>query len=141
MPPIGKKESIKAKHLQSFLLKGLQNRRLDCLQHLPVVNDYEAEMQLAFLTDTHQANDVLQPIASRDLRQWLEKAIVKLPVKCGEAFRLCYPHELSHKEIAGIMHISARTVEGHIRQGLNQLRQQLGNIPAHLLPSLLFLLR
>lgn len=141
-----RKESIEADRLQSFLYKWLQNRCLDYLKHRMVVNDYEAEvrlaeMRIAFLAESADSNDILQRLASHDLRNLLEEAIGKLPVKCGEAFRLCYLHDLSHKEIAAVMHISVRTVEGHIRQGLNYLRQHLGNAPLCILSFLLSLFR
>ncbi len=141
-----KKESIEAERLQSFLYKWLQNRCLDYLKHRMVVNDYQAEvrlaeMRMAFLAEPADTDDVLQHLASRQVMELLEEAIRKLPAKCSEAFRLCYLHDLSHKEIAGIMHISVRTVEGHIRQGLNHLRLHLKNIPIGLWPALLSLFR
>lgn len=141
-----KKAAIEADRLESFLYKWLQNRCLDYLKHRMVVNDYQAEarlaaMRIAFLDESADANDVLRQITSRDLRKVLEEAIAKLPDKCSEAFRLCYLHELSHKEIAGIMQISVRTVEGHIRQGLNHLRNSLRNMSISLLSALLLLCR
>lgn len=42
-----------------------------------------------------------------------------------QAFRLAYFHDMSRKEIAEIMGISPRTVEGHIRQALAFLREDL----------------
>lgn len=127
-----RKKTIEADRLESFLYKWLQNRCLDYLKHRTVVNDYEAQirlarMRIAFLSESADSNDVLKEVVSRDLRSLLEEAIGKLPPKCAEAFRLCYFHELSHKEIADAMCISVRTVEGHIRQGLNHLRVYLRN--------------
>lgn len=141
-----RKATIEAEHLQSFLYKWLQNRCLDYLKHRTVVNDYEAEirlaeMRIAFLTESAESNDVLKQVESRELRSLLEEAIGKLPAKCAEAFRLCYLHDLSHKEIAGVMHISVRTVEGHIRQGLNCLRAYLRDVAIGLSSAVFFLFR
>lgn len=141
-----RKATIEAEHLQSFLYKWLQNRCLDYLKHRSVVNDYEAqirlaEMRIAFLAESVDSNDVLKEVESRDLRSLLEEAIAKLPAKCAETFRLCYLHDLSHKEIAGILHISVRTVEGHIRQGLNCLRSYLRHMAICLSSAIFFFFR
>lgn len=127
-----RKATIQAEHLQSFLYKWVQNKCLDYLKHRRVVNDYEAEvrlaeMRLAFLAESADSNEVLKQIVSHDLRSLLEEIIGKLPPKCATTLRLCYLHDLNHKEIADIMQISVRTVEGHIRQGLNYLRNYLHN--------------
>lgn len=127
-----RKATIQAEHLQSFLYKWVQNKCLDYLKHRRVVNDYEAEvrlaeMRLAFLAESADSNEVLKQIVSHDLRSLLEEIIGKLPPKCATTLRLCYLHDLNHKEIADIMQISVRTVEGHIRQGLNYLRTYLHN--------------
>lgn len=141
-----RKAAIEAEHLQSFLYKWLQNRCLDYLKHRTVVNDYEAEirlaeMRIAFLSESADSNDVWKQVENRDLRSLLEEAIGKLPPKCAETFRLCYLHDLSHKEIAGILHISVRTVEGHIRQGLSSLRSYLRHRAICLSSAIFFLFR
>lgn len=139
-----RKETIQVEHLQSFLYKWLQNKCLDYLKHRKVVNDYEAEvrlaeMRIAFLTESADSNEVLKQIVSHDLRNLLEEIIGKLPAKCAEILRLCYLHDLSHKEIADIMQISVRTVEGHIRQGLIYLRAYLQNTAIYILYATFFL--
>lgn len=141
-----RKETIEADRLQSFLYKWLQNRCLDYLKHRMVVTDYEAEvrlaeMRIAIFAESAETNEVLQQVVARDVRSLLEEAIGKLPAKCAEAFRLCYLHDLSHKEIAVLLQVSVRTVEGYIRQGLNYLRVYLKNIPIIILYSTFFLLR
>ena len=60
-----------------------------------------------------------------NLLETIELSVKKLPPKCAEAFRLCYYRNMSHKEVAAMMHISPRTVEGHIHAALTFLRSKL----------------
>lgn len=128
-----KKKEIDAQNLQSFLYKSLQNNCLNYLKHQRVVEEYEARMHIAkaridFLCERTDSNDVFKQIQDRDLREIIELSVSKLPPRTAEAFRLCYYHDLSHKEIAVAMNISARTVETHIRQAILFLREDLKDI-------------
>ena len=84
-----------------------------------------AEARIAFWGESTDSNDVLKSVINQDLREIIELSVNKLPPKCAQAFRLAYFHDISHKEIAEIMGISPRTVEGHIRQALAFLRKDL----------------
>ena len=61
----------------------------------------------------------------QEIRREIESSIEKLPPKCAQAFRLFYFHDVSQKEIAEVMGISVRTVEGHIHNALKHLREDL----------------
>lgn len=92
-------------------------------KHQMVVDEYEsrvriAEARIAFWGESTDSNDVLRSVINQDLREIIELSVNKLPPKCAQAFRLAYFHDMSRKEIAEIMGISPRTVEGHIRQAL-----------------------
>lgn len=124
------KRSIRPDNIHSFLFKWLQNSCLNYIKHQMVVDEYEsrvriAEARIAFLNETSDGNEVLKSVMDRNLREIIEQSVDKLPPKCAQAFRLAYFHDLSHKEIAEIMEISPRTVEGHIRQALVFLREDL----------------
>lgn len=128
-----RKQTIEAENIQSFLYKWLQNNCLNYLKHRMVVEEYEsrvrlAEARMAFEDSQTDANDVFRQVTDRNLREVIEDSVNKLPPKCAQAFRLCYFHDLTHKEIAKIMDISPRTVEGHIRQAILFLRKDLRNI-------------
>lgn len=125
-----RKHLIEAENIRSFLYKWLQNNCLNYLKHQVVVEEYEARVRLAearvsYWENMADSNDVLKQIIDKDLYQMIEEAVEKLPPKCAQAFRLCYFHDLSHKEIAEIMNISSRTVEGHIRRAILFLRSDL----------------
>ena len=105
------KKMIDADNIRSFLFKWLQNRCLNYLKHQMVVEEYEAririaEARIAFLNDKTDTNDVLKQVIDHDLRELIETSVMKLPPKTAEAFRLCYYHDLPHKEIAEVMCIS-----------------------------------
>lgn len=124
------KKVIAPDNIQSFLFKWIQNSCLNHIKHQMVVDEYEsrvriAEARLAFLDEN---NDVLKSVINQDLRQIIELSVHKLPPKCAQAFRMAYYQDLSHKEIAQKMGISPRTVEGHIRQALVFLREDLKDL-------------
>ena len=127
------KKLIDADNIQSFLYKWLQNRCLNYLKHQLVVEEYEAririaEARIAFFNNKTDSNDVLKQVISQNIREVVELSVEKLPPKTAEAFRLCYYHDLSHKEIAMIMAISHRTVESHIRHAVLFLREDLKDL-------------
>ena len=86
---------------------------------------WEQKKRIAFWGESTDSNDVLRSVINQDLREIIELSVNKLPPKCAQAFRLAYFHDMSRKEIAEIMGISPRTVEGHIRQALAFLREDL----------------
>jgi RNA polymerase sigma-70 factor (ECF subfamily) len=128
-----RKHTIEADNIQSFLFKWVQNHCLNYLKHRAVVEEYEAQVRLAnarilFLDSMSDSSDTFLQLMHRNLREVVEESIRKLPPKCAEAFRLCYFEDMSHREIAEAMHISPRTVEGHIRQAILFLRDELRHI-------------
>lgn len=137
------KRLIDAANLQSFLYKCLQNNCLNYLKHQGIVQDYEAKIRIAearieFLCEKTDNNEVLKQIQDHDLREVIELSVSKLPPRAAEAFRLCYYHDLSHKDIAVAMNISPRTVETHIRQAILFLREDLKDISLLLATFTLF---
>jgi len=128
-----RKGSIHADNIQSFLFKCLQNKCLNFIKHQMVEEEYEsrvriAEARIAYLAETTDNNHVLEQVMNRDLREIIEKSVEKLPPKCAQAFRLCYFHDVDRKEVAELMGISPRTVDGHIQQALNFLREDLKDL-------------
>jgi RNA polymerase sigma-70 factor (family 1) len=127
------KETIQADNIQSFLFKCLQNKCLNYIKHQMVEEEYEsrvriAEARIAYLAETSDANHVFEQVMDLDLREIIEKSVEKLPPKCAQAFRLCYFHDVDRKEVAELMGISPRTVDGHIQQALNFLREDLKDL-------------
>lgn len=127
------KHKIQADNIYSYLFRWTQNKCLNHLKRRMMVEEYELQVRLAesrmtFFDQMTDTNDVFTQVVNRDLRELVEKTINKLPPKCAQAFRLCYFQHLSHKEIAEIMGMSSRTIEGYIQQALQALRQDLKNL-------------
>jgi RNA polymerase sigma-70 factor (ECF subfamily) len=128
-----RRKEMDATNIRPFLYKWIQNSCLNHLKHLAVVEEYDARVRLAeeriaFLERMTDENEVFNRVAGKNLLEVIEASIQKLPPKCAQAFRLCYFHDMSHKEIAEVMHISRRTVEWHIRQAILFLRSDLRGI-------------
>lgn len=128
-----RKKAIEATNIPAFLYRWLQNDCLNYLKHQMIADEYEAririaEGRLAFWNNRTDGNDVLKQFIDRDLREIIEISVNKLPPKCAQAFRLCYFHDLSHREVADVMNISVRTVDGHIHQALTALRKDLKHL-------------
>ncbi len=128
-----RKHLIQADNIYSFLFKWLQNNCLNWMRHQTVVEAYEEQMRLAEARKTYwdrqlNTNDLPRRLIDEDLLETIELAVKKLPPKRAEAFRLCYYRNMSHKEVAAMMKISPRTVEGHIHAALTFLRSKLRHI-------------
>lgn len=65
------------------------------------------------------------------LRTWIDE----LPARRREAFELSRFSDLSYDEIASVMQVSPRTVESHIRDALEHLRERLLEYEPDLLQS------
>jgi RNA polymerase sigma-70 factor (ECF subfamily) len=73
-----------------------------------------------------------------DLKKHLEDIINALPPKCRGVYELSRLEHKSNKEIAAILNISEKTVEGHLTKALHYIRLGVSNM---LLVSIVFLLK
>lgn len=55
----------------------------------------------------------------------VERAVAELPPRCREVFTLTRDHHMSYDEVAGVLHISSKTVEIHMGRALALLREKL----------------
>lgn len=126
------------KGIVSYLYRAVTTRSLNLLRHkniaavrmetLEAIND----RRLEFIDNTTPH----ETVENSDIEQGINEALLQLPDKCREAFRLSYIHGLKSKEIADTMNISVRTVEAHIYKALRILREKLKYL---LVLTLLFL--
>lgn len=61
----------------------------------------------------------------KEMQETVNKAVSKMPGKMQQVYILSRQQGLSHKEIAGYMHISVETVKKHIQHALNLIRKDL----------------
>lgn len=117
----------------SFLFKNVQNKCLNHLKHKMVIESYEAEVRIAknrllYIMESTDGNAVYAQVIKQDVSAILRQAIEKLSPKCARACYLYYFRDYSVKEIAQILNVSPRTVEGYIYQALITLRKELKDI-------------
>lgn len=96
---------------------------------------YEVYRQLKKSYSKQEINDELinaleeQPttrqVEYKQLVEGVSFVINNLPPKCKEVYHLSRNESLSHKDIAGKMNISTKTVENHITKALKHLRINL----------------
>jgi len=114
--------------LKAYLVKAVQNRCIDYLEHLRVKR--QAEQKLAQQHEERQQDyisDFDYPLArlyALELEESLAKAINALPAERREVFRLSRMEELTYPEISQQLGISVNTVKYHIKNALTQFREQ-----------------
>jgi RNA polymerase sigma-70 factor (ECF subfamily) len=72
-------------------------------------------------------NSVEENVFLNDLKGRIEKVVARLPPKCRSIYELSRIEQKSNKEIAILLNISEKTVEGHLTKALQILRTNLGN--------------
>lgn len=85
-----------------------------------------ADLTARLLNHLQEAtNNTEEEVLARDLENYTEKIIEKLPRQQQLIFKLSRIDGLSHKEIAEQLHISPNTVKNHMVEALKTLRTQL----------------
>jgi RNA polymerase sigma-70 factor (ECF subfamily) len=108
--------------LKSYLFSGIKNRCLDYQKHLNVFEKYRA---FILFTSDNEDNSFDHYFAESELRQAIDKSMLKLPPRCREIFELSRHNGLSNQEISDKLGISKRTVELQISNALKILRKDL----------------
>jgi len=128
--------------LNAYLVKAVQNRCINHLEHLRVkwlseqkMAQQQKERQQDYISDFDYP---LARLIAMDLDESLTKAVDSLPAECREVFRLSRMEELSYPEISGQLGISVNTVKYHIKNALVQLREHLKDYLLILILTTLF---
>jgi len=108
--------------LKSYLFASVRNSCLNYLKHNQVKKQYELyvaekESQAAPSADWY--------FTETELAGLIEQAMLKLPPRCREAFRLSRFEGKDNATIAQLMGISVRTVELQISKALKRMRIEL----------------
>lgn len=69
-----------------------------------------------------------KPLENTELGLLITSAIDHLPEKTRQIFQLSYLQDKRNKDIAALLGLSEKTIEGHITRALKQLRQELGHV-------------
>ena len=73
------------------------------------------------------SEDILSPMALRELRELLQKIIATLTPQQRRVFELSRMEGLRHEEIATLLDISRETVKKHLGEALRIVREKMAN--------------
>lgn len=105
--------------LRAYLYKAVYHEGLNQIQRQRVKQRYTDHI-------THQGEAVTVPDrGDAELREQLRLALDKLPEKTRTVFEMSRFHELKYQEIATLLELSVKTVEGHMSKALRHLRLHL----------------
>lgn len=115
--------------LQSYLFRTCHSRMLDFLKRRrPIAVGVDAQsLQLrADISWLEQnSDDIMHTVCNKDLLQRVMDLTEELQDRRREVFRLSMLHDMSNTEIAELLQIPQRTVEGHLYHALKFLRARL----------------
>ncbi|HLO58410.1 MAG TPA: RNA polymerase sigma-70 factor [Bacteroidales bacterium] len=108
--------------LKSYLLKSVQNRCLNWINHLKIRSEFNNHiLRYPVLSENETENYLLHS----DLEARLQIGLEKMPVEAAQAFRMNRFENLSYPEIAEKLGVSIRTIENRISKALSFLRDEL----------------
>lgn len=109
--------------LKNYLFTGVKNK---CLNHIKRARLPFADMPDEFPLPSNDTN-AAERMQGQEMEKRVHSLINRLPSKCRTVFLLSRMHELSYKEIAGIMDITPKTVENQIGIALKFLKENLNS--------------
>ena len=108
--------------LKSYLFTSVRNRCLDLLKHKKVTEKYRTYFLYSSASNDNSTDHYF---TESELRQTVQKSLLKLSPRCREIFKLSRLNGLSNKDISETLKISKRTVELQISNALKILRKEL----------------
>ena len=108
--------------LSNYLFRAVKYQVIDHFRKQATRRAYQSVQ-----TEEGSEDSNMQWVLLRDLQQSLDSLVDNLPDKCKSVFRLSKIENRSNKEIAKILDISEKTVEGHLTKALKILRVNLSH--------------
>lgn len=108
--------------VSSYLYRIVHN---ECLNKLHQQINYKQHNRVYFESKEETVDDVSAQIATNELQQAIDNAMLKLPPQCKLVFEMSRMEQLSYSEIAKKLNISTNTIENHISKALKILRVEL----------------
>ena len=116
-----KRESVQIQSLSGYLKRAVYNRSLNKIKsNRDLVDSDDLNVELSDNSINSQ-----QTLEFKELEDYLNDVIDRLPEKCRLVFVLNRFEELSYKEVAQKLDISVKTVENQMSKALRILREEM----------------
>lgn len=118
-----KRETLTIKAtFKSFLFASAKNKAISHYRKTQKTVFTSLESDEHLLSDLSVSHEFME---DNELRELIDAAIDKLPEKSRQIYQMAWEENLSHKEIAEQLGITAKTVENHVGIALRKLRESL----------------
>ena len=121
-----KRESIQIhKSLAAYLFTSVRYMVFNHIQKEIVRDNYKDSFQAS---NVFRDNSTEETVFLNELIRNIEKEVKCLPSQCRSVFELSRKENKTNREIAEVLGISEKTVEGHLTKAIKQLRVGLTDI-------------
>lgn len=125
-------EIIITTSVKAYLVRSVQNRCINYLEHNKVKQKIENESTLFGLAESDDYP--LGSLYEKELASLINQAMNALPEQCRKIFLLSRDEELTYEEISQRLNISVNTIKTQIKIALSKLREWLKDyLPALML--------
>jgi RNA polymerase sigma-70 factor (ECF subfamily) len=109
--------------IDKYLYTAVKNQSLYYLRRKNIMpnNDTMELYRIEWIPDAE--DDPEYALLDREYKDLIQQAILSLPEKCREVFRLVFSDRLKHKDIATLLDISEKTVEAHMSSAYKRIAQ------------------
>ncbi|RZF59506.1 RNA polymerase sigma-70 factor [Sphingobacterium corticibacterium] len=106
--------------VRSYLYRAVYNESVNLIKREQIKMRYEIDQQ-------HRGDYTCAQQSDAELRKQLHMALSQLPEKSRMVFEMSRFQELKYQEIAEMLTLSLKTVEGHMTKALKHLRHHLAD--------------
>jgi RNA polymerase sigma-70 factor (ECF subfamily) len=118
-----KKETLPGiSEINRYLYAAVKNQSLYYLRRRNVIPNSDT-MELYNIEWIPDADDPEGRLLKQEYKDLIQQAILSLPAKCREVFRLVLSDRLKHKDIAILLDISEKTVESHVSKAYKRIAE------------------
>lgn len=107
--------------LRAYLFTAVRNRCLNHLKKPRIIWESAADEDFP----EPLAIDITERMSAAETEALISQLINRLPLRCRQIFLLSRIEQLSHREIATLMDLSAKTVENQVGIALKYLKESL----------------
>lgn len=118
-----KRDTMEIKSLSSYLKRAVFNRAINKVKSSREL--FDSDDLNVELTDNSASSQ--QELEYKELEDYLNEVIDRLPEKCRLVFVLNRFEELSYKEVSKKLDISVKTVENQMSKALRILREEMAS--------------